>query len=459
MAMTKKRDVDFIGGHLVTNMLLFTLPVMATGVLQFLYNASDSAVIGWLVGKDALGAVTSTGSLSNLITGLFIGLSVGSSVVVSHALGSQRPDDAHDAVQTSITLSCILGLIVAVFGFFACRPLLELMGTVDECIDGATRYMKIIFLGIPAQMVYNYGTAILRANGDTKNPLIFLVVSGAVNVVFNILLVYFFRDVWCVAAATILSQYLSAFLTVRLLCRIDGCCRLDIKGLYIKREKFMQILRIGLPAGIQSVLFSFSNVIIQSSINSFKNAAIVAGNGAGSSVDGLIYIAQNAFYHTALTFTGQNLGGQRLDRIKKVCRLCLILVSVIGLAIGLVCYAFGPQLLSIFAPDAEDADVIKYGMVRLLYMGIPYFLCGTMEVMSGMLRGLGASMTSMIVSLLGACVFRIVWISTVFRAVGTLESIYISFPISWLLTTIAAYICYRVIFAHLEKRLSSETEQ
>lgn len=448
------REIDFLEGPLTRNILLFTLPVMATGVLQFLYNASDSAVVGWLIGRDALGAVSSTGSLSNLITGLFIGLSVGASVTVSHAIGSRRYDDAHDTVQTSITLSCILGLVVAVFGFFACKPLLELMGTVDECIDQSTRYMRIIFLGIPAQMVYNYGTSILRAGGDTKNPLIFLVISGAVNVVLNIILVFFFRDVWGVAAATIASQYLSAFLTVRLLCRIDGCCRLDLSHLYIKRDKLLKILRIGLPAGIQSVLFSFSNVIIQSSINSFNNAAIVAGNGAGANVDGLIYIAQNSFYHAALTFTGQNLGGHKLGRIRKSCRDCMILVSVVGLAIGLGCYAAGPQLLSIFARN--DADVIKYGMIRLLYMGVPYFLCGTMEVMSGTLRGLGASMTSMIVSLIGACVFRVVWIGTVFKAVGSLESIYISFPISWMLTTLAAYICYRVIFKRVERRMEAE---
>ena len=454
MSRTKKKEIDFLEGPLTKSILLFTLPVMATGVLQFLYNASDSAVVGWLIGRDALGAVSSTGSLSNLITGLFIGLSVGASVAVSHALGSRRFDDAHDTVQTAITLSCILGLIVAVFGFFACKPLLEIMGTVNECIEQSTRYMKIIFLGIPAQMVYNYGTSILRANGDTKNPLIFLVISGAVNVVMNIILVFVFRDVWGVAAATIISQYLSAFLTVRLLCRLDNCCRLDISRLYIKKEKLGKILRIGLPAGVQSVLFSFSNVIIQSSINSFGNAAIVAGNGAGANVDGLIYIAQNSFYHAALTFTGQNLGGHKLGRIRKSCRDCMILVSIVGIIIGAGCYATGPELLSIFA--RSDEEVIKYGMIRLLYMGVPYFLCGTMEVMSGTLRGLGASMTSMIVSLIGACVFRVVWIATVFRAVGTLESIYISFPISWFLTTLAAYVCYRIIFAKTKRRLEAE---
>ncbi|MDD6261312.1 MAG: MATE family efflux transporter [Clostridiales bacterium] len=455
MTKSQSREIDFLEGPLIKNILMFTLPVLATGVLQFLYNASDSAVVGWLIGSNALGAVSSTGALSNLITGLFIGLSVGASVSISHSVGSRRFDDAHDTVQTSISISCILGVLVAAFGFFACKPLLTLMGTVDECLDQSVRYMRIIFIGMPAQMIYNYGTSILRANGDTRHPLEFLVISGAVNVVCNIILVYFFRDVWCVAAATIISQYLSAVLALRLLCRIEGCCRLDIRHLYVRRDKFMKILRIGLPAGVQSVLFSFSNVIIQSSINSFQNAAIVAGNGAAANVDGLIYIAQNSFYHTALTFTGQNLGGRRFERIRSVCRSCLILVCTVGLAIGGICYAFGPQLLSIFARD--DTETIKYGMVRLLYMGIPYFLCGTMEVMSGMLRGLGASMTSMIVSLLGACVFRVIWIATVFKTVGTLESIYISFPISWLLTTLAAYVCYRIVFSRIKRRLEAQT--
>lgn len=451
----KSADKDFTQGPLFLPILLFALPVLATGVLQFLYNAADVFIVSRFAadGNTALSAVSSTGALSNLITGLFIGLSVGASVTIAHAIGASRPDDANKTVHTAITMSLILGSAVAVFGFLAARPLLELMSVPDTVIEHSTLYMKIIFIGMPAQMVYNYGAAILRASGDTKHPFIFLVFSGLINVSFNLVFVIVFHlDVAGVAIATIIAQYISAALVIIQLCRTEGSIKLDLRRLSISLPLMKKIITIGLPAGIQTCLFSFSNVIIQSSINSFGDIAM-AGNGAAANIDGLVYIALNSFYHAALTFTGQNLGARNTARIRKTCRICLLLVGVIGLVICSVIYIFGEQLLSIYRPG--ETEVIAYGMIRVTFMGATYFLCGLMEVMSGMLRGLGSSMTSMIISLIGVCAVRILWIYTVFALVRTPESLYISYPLSWIFTTIALFISYQIVLRRIERSLAS----
>ncbi|MCQ2354735.1 MAG: MATE family efflux transporter [Clostridia bacterium] len=450
----KKRETNFTSGPMLIPLMLFTLPVLATGVLQFLYNAADTAVVGRFVGKTALAAVGSTGSLSNLITGLFIGLSVGSGVAVSHALGSGEEKDASEIVHTSIAVSLVLGAAVGIAGFFISTPLLHLMSVPDNVISLSSRYIRIIFLGIPAQMVYNYGAAILRARGDTRHPLYFLIISGGVNVGLNLFFVLVCNmSVAGVAYATIISQYLSAVMVTALLCFLPDCCRLDLRKLKIYPGKLLKIIRIGIPAGVQSVLFSFSNVLIQSSVNSLGDIAM-AGNTAAANIDGLIYIACNSFYHAALNYTGQNLGARKTDRIRRTCRLCLVMVTIVGLMISGGCWIFRYELLGIYAPG--EKEVIEYGTIRLLYMGVPYFLCGAMEVMSGMLRGLGASITSMVVSLMGACVMRIVWIYTVFSIRSTPEVLYISYPISWILTGLCAYVCYRIVLGRTEKRLSEE---
>ncbi len=455
-----KKEINFTSGPLFMPLLLFTLPILATGVLQFLYNAADTLIVSNFAadGETALAAVSSTGSLSNLITGLFIGLSVGASVTLSHALGAGHKDEASDVVHTSILVSAVLGLVVAVFGFFAAKPLLLLMSTPETVIDQSSLYMKIVFLGMPAQMVYNYGAALLRAKGDTKRPLYFLIFSGAVNVACNLLFVIVFHlDVAGVALATIISQYLSAALVIWRLCTLTDECRLDLRRLRIVKNLLIKIIKVGIPAGIQGCLFSFSNVIIQSSVNSFGDIAM-AGNGAAAQVDGLIYIALNSFYHAALTFSGQNLGAKETKRVHKTAHYCLLLVLLVGVPLCLVCYYFGEPLLGIFLSDegsANKAAIIEFGMTRMMYTTLTYFLCGTMEVMSGTLRGIGASTTSMVISLLGACVMRVGWISIIFKAFPTPDMIFISFPISWILTTLGLYVCYAVILRRIEKRLAA----
>ena len=458
--MRSTGDIDFTSGPLFLPILLFTLPILATGILQFLYNTADTLIVSNFAadGEASLAAVTSTGALSNLITGLFIGLSVGASVTLSHSLGAGHKDEASDVVHTAISLAAILGVVVGVLGFITCKPLLVLMDSPLEVLDHAALYMRIVFLGMPAQMVYNYGAALLRAKGDTKRPLYFLMVAGAVNVAFNLVFVTVFHlDVAGVALATIISQYLSATLVIIRLCRLNDECKLDLRHMRISRRLFVKIIKVGIPAGIQGCLFSFSNVIIQSSVNSFDKIG-VAGNGAAATIDGLIYIALNSFYHAALTFSGQNLGARQIKRVKKTCYYCLALVLAIGIPLCIVTYTFGEPLLGIFLSDDNAANkqaILEFGMERMLYTTLTYFLCGLMEVMSGMLRGLGASTTSMIVSLIGACAMRVVWVYTIFNSFRTPGSLYISYPISWLATTIVLYICYAVILKRIKQRLEN----
>lgn len=457
--MPAQSSMDMTEGPILKKLLIYTMPVMATGVLQFFYNAADTAVVGKFAedSETALAAVGSTGSISTLITGLFIGLSVGAGVSVSHALGSGRKDQVRDIVHTSVTLSLILGVIIMFFGFFAARPLLELMGVPDNVIDQAALYMRTIFLGMPAQMSYNYGAAILNARGDTKHPFYFLLSSGLVNIALNLLLVAVFHlGVLGVALATIVSQYLSSFLVLRLLCRTDDSFHLNITRLYIRRDRLLKILKIGIPAGIQGCLFSVSNVLIQSSFNSFGSATMAA-NTAAANIDGFIYVAMNSFYHAALAFTGQNAGALRFDRIKKVCAECTALVSAFGIVIGSVCYIFGPQLLSIYGVTGDPAvdEAMRVGMTRLMLLGLPYFLCGIMEVMSGTLRGLGASFISMIVSLIGSCALRVVWIYTVFAWNRTVEVLYLSYSITWALTALAHFTCIMIILHKRKKAVRS----
>jgi putative MATE family efflux protein len=372
------------------------------------------------------------------------------------AFGSGKDDQVKDIVHTSVSLSGILGIIISIFGFFAAEPLLGLMGVPETVIGQSTVYMRTIFLGMPAQMAYNYGAAIINARGDTKRPFYFLLVSGAVNVGLNLIFVTVFHlDVLGVALATIASQYLSAFLVLRYLTKLDDYCKLDIKHLYIRRDKLIKIIKIGVPAGVQGCLFSVSNVLIQSSINSF-GPATMAANTAAANIDGLIYIAMNSLYHAALAFAGQNAGALRYDRVKKVCAECLLMVVVVGLVLGISCFLFGPQLLSLFGVEGtvETSETMRVGMTRLFIVGAPYFLCGMMEVMSGMLRGMGASLVSAIVSLVGSCLLRVIWIYTVFAEFHLIEILYISYPATWIITTAAHFTCFVIILRRRKKAVA-----
>lgn len=438
-----KKQIDMTEGPILGRMILFTLPVLATGVLQLLFNASDLAVVGQFGGADSqieVGAVGSCGALINLIVNLFMGLAVGAGVIAAQDIGAKRYEAVHKLADTALTVSLIGGVAVGVFGFFATEPLLRLMGTTKEILPSAVPYMKAYFTGMPGCLLYNYLAAIQRSGGDTKHPLLFLAISGVANVGLNILMVAGFKlGALGVGIATSASQYIAAAAILIFMLREEGCCR--VTGFALDGERLKKMVLIGLPSGLQGTLFSLSNVIIQSSINAY-GTYVVTGNAAGSNLDGFLYIAMNSVYTAALTFVGQNVGAGKYARIKKISFLCVGLVTFIGVSLGVVLVVFGEKLLLIFATGENKDAVVKAGMNRLLVMGTTYFLCGLMDVGCGIMRGMGKTILPMIVSLVGSCLFRIVWIATVCPLFpGNILALYISYPISWFITAAVHYGC------------------
>ena len=441
--MTKKsHEIDMCNGPLWSKILLFSIPLMLSGILQLLFNAADIVVVGRYVGNEALAAVGSTSCLINLLTNVFIGLSVGSNVLIARNFGAKKEKEVSEIVHTSILLSLISGSILCLMGIILAKPLLTLMGTPDDILNQAALYMKIYFAGMPVIMLYNFGSSILRAIGDTKRPLYFLAIAGIVNVVLNLCFVIIFKmNVAGVALATVISQCISAFLIIRCLMQQENSCRLQFSKLHLHKDKVLKIIQIGLPAGIQGAIFSVSNVLIQSSVNAFGSVAM-AGNTTSANIEGFIYTSMNAFQQTALSFTSQNLGAKKYDRIGKVLVICLILVSITGLSMGLTTVYLGQTLLGIYSSDPQ---VIQYGLTRMQIICLTYFTCGLMDVMVGSLRGLGYSIMPMIVSLLGACGLRILWIFTIFVWHRSLFTLYISYPISWVITFSVHILCYFIV--------------
>lgn len=437
----------------------FILPLMLTGILQLLYNAADSIVVGRWDGPNALAAVTSVGSLVNLLLNVFMGFSVGTAVTVAHDYGAKDDVGVQKTIHTSITLSLIFGVIVGIIGFVFSGTFLEWMDSPENVIESSKLYLMIYFLGTPANMVYNFGASILRSIGETKKPLYFLTAAGILNVLLNLLLVIFFGlgergyGVVGVGVGTIVSQYVSAICVIVYLIKRKDVAHLDLRKLKIHPDKLRKIITVGLPAGLQGIAFSLSNVLIQSSINSFGEFA-VAGNGAAANVEGFTYIAMNALYHATLTFVGQNVGARKYHKINKVVVTCMILVILVGVVLGSLTYIFGDQLLSLYLnKNDEGFDLaIAYGKERMLYISLTYFLCGAMEVMVGAQRGLGMSLIPMVNALVGTCVLRIAWIKIVFAALLTLSSVYISYPISWVFTTSAHCIFYAVRLHKLKQK-------
>lgn len=441
-AKEKKYEIDMCNGPLFGKILLFTLPLMLSGILQLLFNAADVVVVGRFAGNEALAAVGSTGALTNLLVNLFIGLSVGANVLVARYYGAKADEEVSQTVHTSILISLAGGVILSVLGIVLARPLLLLMDTPENVIEHSVLYMRIYFLGMPVMLLFNFGSAILRAIGDTRRPLFYLVTAGVINVCLNLFFVIVFHmGVAGVALATVISQCVSTFLILRCLILSDGCFQLRIDKLRLNLEKLGKIAAIGLPAGIQGSLFSISNVLIQSSVNSFGSVAM-AGNTAGANVEGFVYMAMNSVHQTAVSFTGQNLGGRKYDRINKILIECLLFVTFIGLVMGNGAYLLGDRILSLYSPDQE---VIAYGIQRMSIICTFYCLCGIMDVLVGSIRGLGYAVMPMIVSLLGACVFRVIWIYTVFQWDRTLHTLYVSYPVSWALTAMTHLICFVII--------------
>lgn len=454
MDNTKENNNDLTSGPLTIKIIKFIIPLMLTGILQLLYNAADSIVVGHYDGSSALAAVSSVGALINLLVNAFMGLSVGAAVVVAQDYGAKDYEGVSKTVHTSYLISIIGGIVVGAIGLIFSRQFLIWMGSPEDVLPLSTEYLMIYFIGTPANMAYNFGASILRSIGDTKRPLYFLTISGLVNVVLNLVLVIVFHmGVAGVAYATIISQILSAVMVIVYMMKSKDCVRFVPKKMRIHGDKLKKMLYIGLPAGFQGTVFSLSNVVIQSAVNSF-GSLVMAGNGAASSLEGFTYTAMNSVYQASLTFVGQNVGAKKYDRINKVQGVCLVLVTIIGLVFGVTTYCLGEPLLSIYLPN--DPEAIPYGIIRMSYIALPYFLCGMMEVMVGGQRGMGMSFIPMINALLGSCVLRIVWISTVFAADPTLFTLYISYPISWAVTTLAHTVFYFVKLHSLKKKARLE---
>ena len=440
--MKKSYEINMCEGPILGKVLIFSIPLMLSGILQLLFNAADVIVVGRFAGSQSLAAVGSTSALINLLINVFMGFSVGVNVLVARYYGGRKERDVSETVHTAVTLSLVCGLILVAVGLALTRPLLELMGTPDDVIDKAVLYMQIYFIGMPANMLYNFGSAILRAVGDTKRPLYYLSAAGVVNVILNLISVIIFHmDVAGVALATIISQAISAVCVLRCLMRHESCLKIRLGELKIHKEKLMGIVKVGLPAGMQGAIFSISNVLIQSSVNSFGSIAM-AGNTAAQNIEGFIYNAMVAVYQANLSFTSQNYGAGKFSRINRIMFICIGVVSVVGFSIGVLAYGAGTSLLSIYSSDPE---VIAYGMTRLQIIGLTYFTCGIMDTMVGSIRGIRYAVLPMLVSLTGACLFRIIWIFTIFQWSHTLLTLYISYPASWVLTATAHIVCFFLI--------------
>ena len=438
-----KKKVDMTEGPFLKKMIAFAIPILVSGLLQCFYNAADLIVIGQFRGDVAVAAVGSTGSITSLCVSLFLGLSVGAGVCVAHHIGAGEGVEVKKVLHTSVLLAIILSTIVAVAGFFSARYLLELMDTPAEVIPYATLYLRIIFLGVPGSMIYNYLAAIMRSAGDSKRPLIFLALSGLANVGLNILLVVGFgMGVEGVAIGTIAAQYLSAIMALVYLGRSSGVLKFSPRDLRIHGGKLRKILMIGVPSGINSSLFGLSNVLIQSSINSFGDQ-VVAGSAASANLEAFIYIAMNAIYHVTITFVGQSVGARKYKNIRRLVLYSCAIVFVIGISSGLFTLILRNYLIRLYVTSPE---AMAAAMDRAWIIMPTYFLCGLMEVFCGTLRALDRSVLSMIISLCGACGLRILWLATVFEWYRAPQTVYISYPVTWVITCLL-YIFFIVITA------------
>lgn len=435
-------EIDMVHGSLLPKILQFAFPMMLSGILQLLFNAADIIVVGRFSGKIALAAVGSTSALTSLMITIFVGLSVGTNVLVAKYIGAREIKNIRDSVHTSIMMSLVCGVILIFIGYFLSEPILRLMGTPDDVLAKATIYMKIYFASMPGVMLYNFGSAVLRAIGDTKRPLYYLTFAGIVNVICNLFFVIVFKwGVEGVATATAISQMISGILVFICLLRSDGIYKVEFKQLKIHPKMMLEIIKIGLPAGLQGAIFSISNVLIQSSVNSFGSVGI-AGSAAAGNIEGFIWISMDAFYQADLCFTSQNIGAKKYSRINKIAVWNSIVVAVIGTVLGIGSTVFADQLIGIYN---SDLDVIAFGARRLLFIALPSAIGGIMDVLAGSIRGLGYSVMPTIVSLTGACGLRVIWVFTVFAMNPTPDVLFFSYPATWAITTLCHLICLIII--------------
>lgn len=454
--ITAKKNFDLSKGSLVKNVITYTIPIILTGLLQLSFNAADMIILGRYSTNQAFAAVGSTGALINLIVSVFFGLSVGTSVNVAYFYGKKDEKNLSEVVHTSIVISIIMGIGVAIFGFFLSKPMLTAMKSPDDVIDLATLYMKIYFIGVPASMLYNFGAAALRSVGDTVRPLIFLTISGFINVILNVVFVKFFgMGVSGVAIATVISQFVSAFLVVGYMIKTNGPEKLYLKKLKIHKDKLIQMTKIGLPAGVQGSIFSISNVFIQSAVNTLSSV-VMSGSTAAATIEGFIYTSMNSFHHTAVTFVGQSRGEKRYDRIGKITLVCVMFVTLVGVILCSITYIFREPLVGLVLRDKPESVI--YAIQRLQIISLTYYLCGIMDVLNGSIRGMGSSFAPMMITVFGTCVTRIIWIYTIFQVDRTIETLYMSYPVSWGITVVAQFVLYFIVKRHLLQKAKQESE-
>lgn len=431
-------------GPLLKNIFIFAIPLIFTNILQMLFNSADTIIVGKFAGDQALAAVGATGSIVFLITSLFNGLATGTNVIVARYIGTGNKDKIKDSIHTSIALASAGGVVLTFVGLFFSKFFLQMMDTPSDFIDLSATYMRIYFLGVIFLLLYNFGSAILRSRGDTQRPLYFLMLSGALNVVLNFITVKFMNlSVVGAAAATVTSEAVSAFLVLRVLVNEKDSTKLDLRHLYFDKESFLEILRIGIPAGLSGAVFALSNVVIQSSINSFDSTDIVAGNSAGANIENFVYIGYMAFNQATITFTSQCMGAGRLDRIKEIMVKTLILVVIGAVVMGVAVYLSGPLVLTLYT---DKPAVIDVGMIRIKYVAALLVFNGILDVFVNSLRGMGSSSLPTILMIIGICGVRLLWIYTMFPLHRTLKTIYLCFPLSWIVTSIVEFILWIIVY-------------
>ena len=451
-----KYEIDMCNGTIMDKLISFAFPLMLSGILQLMFNAVDIIVVGRFSGSQALAAVGSTTALINVFVNLFIGISLGANVLAARFYAAGREEEMSQTVHTAITLALISGVVMAFIGVLFAKGALELMGTPDDVIGQSTLYMRIYFMGMPFFMLYNYGAAILRAIGDTKRPLIFLIISGIANAALNMILVILFHmGVAGVAIGTIISQLISCVLVLTCLYRSEGSYQLRFSKLKINGAYMEQIFQVGVPAGIQSTVINLSNALLQSSVNSFGSIAM-AGYTAANNILGFLYMSVNSITQACMSFTSQNYGVRKPKRMDRVLVDCLILSFVVSFAMGCGAYFFGPQLLKIYT---EDPEVIQCGMEILAYTTVTYFLCGQMDLFPGALRGMGRSGVPMILSIIGTVGLRIVWIFGIFPVHRSLKVLFISYPASWIITIIMQVTCFWFVRRKVHRQLLGENAE
>lgn len=439
-------------GPLFKKIVIYALPIAASGLLQLCFNAADLVVLGQYCGNASVAAVGSTNVMIGLLVNFFIGFSVGSGVTAAQAIGAEDDEKIERIVHTSIPTAVLFGLVLTVVGFLFSDGLLRLMETPGDVIDLATVYMRTYFCGTIGSLIFNFGASILRAAGDTRRPLIYLTISGALNVVLNVFFVLVFdMDVQGVALATAITQWLSGVLVLIAMMRRTDACRLRLGKLRLDFSAFKSIVGIGLPAGIQSSMFCISNVIVQSSVNSF-GSVVMAGCSAAGSLEGFAWIPMNSICQAAMYFTGQNFGARKFDRIRDIRRVTLITVFFTGLILGTIVNIFAPQLLSLYVPESPES--IRYGISRLRFVCMGYCVCGLQDIMTAIIRGMGYSLAPMLISVFGICVVRIVWIFTGFRLpqFHNIGALYFSYPLSWVVTFVLQSVCYAILFKKVREK-------